>query len=443
MQVDKALIVGLGQTGFSCARYLRAQGTEVTVVDSREHPPMLHDLERAHPDIKIHTGGFQPVLFADPGLLVVSPGVSISEAVIADALKRGIDVIGDVGLFVESASSPIIAITGSNGKSTVTALVGAMCKEADLDTAVGGNIGVPVLDLLRDPEPDLYVLELSSFQLEVTPYLPCAAATVLNVSADHMDRYDDLEAYALTKASVYAEARFCVGNRDDTRVRAMLAANPQSRFFTLQAPQMASDYGILEHAGQSWLACGDRKLMPVADVPLNGRHNLANVLAAMALAEAVKVPVDAMVRAVRCFKGLAHRSERVLEHDGVRWVNDSKGTNVGATIAALSGADSPVVLIAGGDGKGADFTPLREAVADHARAVVLMGQDATQIATAIANVVPIVEAKDMSQAVSLAGGLAQTGDTVLLSPACASFDMFRDYQHRGEVFVAAVRKWAE
>ncbi|HEC13113.1 MAG TPA: UDP-N-acetylmuramoyl-L-alanine--D-glutamate ligase [Acidiferrobacteraceae bacterium] len=443
MQVDKALIVGLGQTGFSCARYLRAQGAKVTVVDSREHPPMLRDLERTCPDIKIHSGGLQPALFASPGLLVVSPGMSIREPVIADALNRGIDIIGDVGLFVESASSPVIAITGSNGKSTVTALVGAMCKEAGLDTAVGGNIGVPVLDLLCDPEPDLYVLELSSFQLEVTPYLPCAVATVLNVSADHMDRYDDLEAYALTKASVYAEARFCVGNRDDARVRAMLATSPRARFFTLQTPQMASDYGILEHSGQRWLACGDRQLMMVSDVPLNGRHNLANVLAAMALAEAVRVPVDAMVRAVRRFKGLAHRSEWVLEYEGVHWVNDSKGTNVGATVAALKGAGSPVVLIAGGDGKGADFTPLREAVADHARAVVLMGQAAPQIVAAIGNTVPIAEAKDMTEAVSLAGGLAQTGDTVLLSPACASFDMFRDYRHRGEVFVAAVRKWAK
>ncbi|NOZ10672.1 MAG: UDP-N-acetylmuramoyl-L-alanine--D-glutamate ligase [Gammaproteobacteria bacterium] len=443
MQVDRALIVGLGQTGFSCARYLHAQGTEVTVVDSREHPPMLRDLERTCPDIKIHSGGLQPALFVNPGLLVLSPGVSMHEPVIADALKRDIDVIGDVGLFVESISSPVIAITGSNGKSTVTALVGAMCKEAGFNTAVGGNIGVPVLDLLREPEPDLYVLELSSFQLELTPYLPCAVATVLNISADHMDRYDDLDAYALTKASVYAEARFCVGNRDDARVRAMLATNPQSRFFTLRAPQRASDYGILEHAGEAWLACGDRQLMPVSDVPLNGRHNLANVLAAMALAEAVKVPVDAMVRAVRCFKGLAHRSEWVLEHEGVHWVNDSKGTNVGATVAALKGAGSPVVLIAGGDAKGADFTPLRGAVADHARAVVLMGRDAPQIAAAMGDVVPIVEAKDMAQAVSLAAGLAQTGDTVLLSPACASFDMFRDYQHRGEAFICAVREWAQ
>jgi len=434
----KALVVGLGQTGMSCARYLAQQGYRVTVTDTRVAPPMLDRLRAELPQVEVHPGGLLPELFVDPGLLVVSPGVPLREPVIAEARARGVEVLGDVDLFVHVAQSPVVAITGSNGKSTVTALVGAMCREAGLDTAVGGNIGVPVLELLREPEADVYVLELSSFQLELVQHLPCAAAVVLNVSEDHMDRYDSVDQYAAAKAHIYDAARHCVVNADDPRVMAMAPAGCAVTTFTLSAPHDDTSYGLVEHLGGIWLAHGARLLLPAEEVPLAGRHNLANVLAAMAVAESVAVPQDAMLRAVQGFQGLPHRSALVVERNGVRWLDDSKGTNVGATVAALSGMDRPVVLIAGGDGKGADFSGLRDAVAKHARAVVLIGRDGPLIEAALANVVPTERAADMDDAVARAAALALPGDTVLLSPACASFDMFRDYVQRGEVFAAAV-----
>jgi UDP-N-acetylmuramoylalanine--D-glutamate ligase len=410
------------------------------VVDSRAHPPGLGALHAELPRLRVHTGGFDPALFQDPGLLVVSPGLSLHEPLIAAARARGIEVVGDVELFARIATAPVLAITGANGKSTVTSLVGAMCQEAGLDTAVGGNIGVPVLDLLRDPEPEVYVLELSSFQLESTASLDARAATVLNITPDHMDRYDSLADYAAAKARIFRGQGLMVLNADDPQVMAMTTAGRSSVRFGGQPPASAIDYGLTTHNGEPWLARGSRLLVPAASVPLPGRHNLLNVLAAMALAEAMHVPLDAMKRAVVRFHGLHHRTELVAERDGVRWIDDSKGTNIGATVAALSGMDSPVVLIAGGDGKGADFRALREPVAHHARAVVLIGRDAPRIEAALAGVVPVVRAPDMPAAVRAARHLARPGDVVLLSPACASFDMFRNYEHRGQVYAEAVRE---
>jgi len=436
----RALVVGLGVSGLSSARWLARQGYGVTVIDSRDQPPGLAALHAELPEVEVRTGGFDPELFRDPGLLVVSPGISLREPEIAAALARGIAVVGDVELFARAAHAPVLAITGANGKSTVTSLVGEICKEAGLDTAVGGNIGVPVLDLLRSPEPDVYVLELSSFQLETTSSLDARAATVLNLTPDHMDRYADAGEYAAAKARIFHGDGLMVLNADDSRVMAMARPGRSIVHFGAQPPASDIDYGLVTHQGETWLARGARQLMPASSVQLPGRHNLLNVLAAMALAEAMHIPLDAMKRAVARFRGLHHRTELVAERDGVRWIDDSKGTNVGATVAALSGMDAPVILIAGGEGKGADFHELREPVARLARAAVLIGRDAPQIEKALGGVVPVVHAADMRAAVREAAHLAQPGDVVLLSPACASFDMFRNYEHRGQVFAQAVQE---
>ena len=439
-KAKNALVVGLGLSGLSSARYLARQGYAVTVADSRAQPPGLAALHVELPGVAVHTGAFDPVLFRDPGLLVVSPGVSLKEPVIAEASARGVEAVGDVELFARAAKAPVIAITGANGKSTVTSLVGEMGKEAGFDTAVGGNIGVPVLDLLRTPEPEVYVLELSSFQLETTTSLNARAATVLNISPDHMDRYASVDEYVSAKARIFRGDGLMVLNADDPAVMGMSLPGRSSVRFGAGPPMSDFDYGLREHGGELWLARGERLLLPASSVPIPGRHNLMNVLAAMALAEALHVPLDAMKRAVAKFQGLHHRTELVADRDGVKWVDDSKGTNVGATIAALSGMDAPVILIAGGDGKGADFSGLREPVAKCARAVILIGRDAPQIEKALGNAVPVTRASDMHAAVRAANRIAQPGDVVLLSPACASFDMFRNYEHRGQVFAQAVRE---
>lgn len=436
----RALVAGLGLSGLSSARWLARHGYTVTVADSRVQPPGLGALHAELPGIEVRTGAFEPTQFRDTDLLVVSPGLSLREPAIADAVRAGVETVGDVELFARVARAPVLAITGANGKSTVTSLVGEMCKEGGLDTAVGGNIGVPVLDLLRQPEPDVYVLELSSFQLETTSTLNARAATVLNLTPDHMDRYDSVADYAAAKARIFHGDGLMVLNADDPLVAVMARAGRSSVRFGARPPASDIDYGLAMHNGELWLARGSRLLMPAGAVPLPGRHNLANVLAAMALAEAMHVPLDAMKRAVARFRGLRHRTELVMERDGIRWIDDSKGTNVGATIAALSGMDSPVVLIAGGEGKGADFRGLREPVAKQARAVVLIGRDAALIEQALAGAVPVVHARDMRAAVREAQRLAQPGDVVLLSPACASFDMFRNYEHRGQAFAEAVRE---
>ncbi|MCF1182833.1 UDP-N-acetylmuramoyl-L-alanine--D-glutamate ligase [Marichromatium gracile] len=440
----KTLVVGLGKTGLSCARYLHAQGVPTAVTDSRAQPPGLDALRESLPELAVFVGGFEREVFEAAEQLVVSPGVALAEPLIAAAIARGVEVVGDIELFARAARAPICAITGSNGKSTVTSLVGLMARLAGRRAAVGGNLGEPALELL-DARAELYVLELSSFQLETTHSLGAEVAVVLNLSPDHMDRYPDLAAYAAAKARIYRGARVAVVNRDDPEVMAMVAAEPARALigFTLGAPG-ADDYGVRRHRGEDWICRGDTPLLECARLALAGRHNLANALAALALAEACGLPREACCKALTNFPGLAHRCELVRERDGVRWYDDSKGTNPGATVAALDGLvgendPARVVLIAGGDGKGADFTPLRPAVARTARAVVLLGRDAPLIETVLDGVVPHRHAADMAEAVRLAAELAQPGDRVLLSPACASFDMFEGYAHRGRVFAEAVR----
>jgi UDP-N-acetylmuramoylalanine--D-glutamate ligase len=439
-QSKRALVVGLGATGVSCVRYLMTLGYDVSAIDSRAEPPLLAEIKREFPNLPVHTGGFAADWFIRAELLVVSPGVSLREPAIARALSAGCEAVGDIELFARAAKAPVLAITGANGKSTVTSLVGEMCRAATLSTRVGGNIGVPALSLLGSREPDVYVLELSSFQLETTASLNARAATVLNLTPDHMDRYGSLDEYAEAKARIFRGDGAMILNADDAQVRRMTQPSRRTAHFSLGTPASSSDYGLRGQGGETWLVRGEEKLLPTTDLRLPGRHNVANVLAALALTDVLGLALEAQRKAIRAFKGLPHRTELVAETNGVRWINDSKGTNVGATVAALNGMEAPVVLIAGGDGKGADFTGLRPACAARARAVVLIGRDAARIEAALAGQVATTHAADMRAAVHAARSLARPGDIVLLSPACASFDMYKNYEHRGEVFRAAVQE---
>ncbi|MBL1278043.1 MAG: UDP-N-acetylmuramoyl-L-alanine--D-glutamate ligase [Ectothiorhodospiraceae bacterium] len=464
------LIVGLGQTGLSCARFLARCGVPFAVTDNREQPPALNTLRSEQKDIVISVGGFDAELFDGAQRVVVSPGVSLQEPLIAKAQQRGVNIMGDIELFARAAQAPVVAITGSNGKSTVTLLLAEMFKDAGKDVRVGGNIGTPALDLLTDEEPDVYVLELSSFQLDCTQSLQAAASVVLNISPDHMDRYADIAAYAASKQTVYGcsfdanakdvPARTAIINRDDAMVSAMSVSGRAVVSFGLAAPddnssahnnsdhENSSDnnsghenYGRIDAGdGHFWLARGSQQLMSVNALGMVGEHNQANALAALALGEAMGLPLPSMLETLKAFSGLPHRLQRVAEVAGVTWLNDSKGTNVGATLAAIQGLTAPLMLIAGGQGKGADFSPLHDAVKDKVRVVILMGEDAALIETALANAVPVVRVETMSAAVNKASELAQSGDTVLLSPACASFDMFEGFVARGNAFMAEVHK---
>ena len=452
------LVVGLGKSGLSAVRALKALGATVAVTDSRVDPPGLPALRQEFPDVPCHLGGFEPAAFAGAARLLVSPGVAVATPAIAAAAARGVPVWGDIELLARLTQAPVAAITGSNGKSTVTTLLGLMAERAGLRAAVGGNLGTPALELWlreegdraqgtgREPgavhAPDLYVLELSSFQLETTHDLNARVATVLNISPDHMDRYRTLDDYIAAKRRVFHGDGVMVLNADDPAVMAMAAPGRKVLRFTLDEPD-ESGFGLRRDGGETWLARGREHWTPASELKISGDHNLANALAALAMGHSLGLRQDAMLVALREFDGLAHRTTLVLEQAGVRWFDDSKGTNVGATVAAVRGFPGPVVLIAGGDGKGQDFAPLRAALTDKARAVVLIGRDAPLIAAALGDSVPVHPTMDMNQAVARAAQLAQPGDCVLLSPACASFDMFSGYEERGAVFAAAVRRLVE
>jgi len=437
----RTLVIGLGETGLSVARYLSRRGVPVAIVDSREQPPGLERMRSGElADVALFLGGFSEEAFERAEQIVISPGVSLDEPHVAAARARGIPVIGDVELFAQAAHAPVVAVTGSNGKSTVVTLLSAMARRAGVDVRTGGNIGTPALDLIEDTEPALYVLELSSFQLETVHSLHLQAAAILNISEDHMDRYGDLADYAAAKRVIYTSADLQVVNADDPVVLALAdPARPQVRF--AQQVPAAGEFGLLQLDGVTWLARGSERLLPATTIRLAGRHNLANALAALALGEAAGLPLDAMLETLAEFQGLPHRMQFVAEHGGVRWYNDSKGTNVGATLAAIEGLEGPLVLIAGGDGKGADFTPLATALADKGRGCVLIGHDAPLLEAVLADVLPIQRAADMAGAVQQAAAMAIPGDTVLLSPACASTDMYRNYIERGERYMRAVQEY--
>lgn len=442
--LGRTLIIGLGKTGLSCARYLAARGIEVAVADDRSEPPGLAALREELPDVAVFLGEYPQHAIQRAQLLVVSPGVSLRHPALTAAAARGQEIIGDIELFARAVRGqatpvPVVAITGANGKSTVTSLLGQMAQAAGRDVRVGGNLGTPALELLAGDRPELYVLELSSFQLESTCSLNAAAATVLNLTPDHMDRYRSLDEYSAAKQRVFRGDGVMVLNADDASVNAMALPERRVRRFTLATPA-TGEYGVRQHGGQDWLACGEETLLPVSSLRIPGRHNVANALAALALGAAVNLPMAAMLTTLRAYTGLPHRTQWVAQRDGVTWYNDSKGTNVGATLAALSGMPGQVVLIAGGEGKDADFSPLRAVAAAKARAIVLIGRDAALMEAALAGAAPIYHAASMEAAVAQARAVAQAGDTVLLSPACASFDMFDNYEHRGQVFTAAVLK---
>lgn len=433
-----SVVVGLGKTGLACARHLVGRGDRVIVIDSRERPPGLPDLRRTLPDVEVRLGGFDEGVLSLADRLIVSPGVSLREPFVAAALRRNLTVLGDIELFAVAARAPIVGITGSNGKSTVTELVAAILRQARRKVLTGGNIGIPALDLLREPEPELYLLELSSFQLERTRSLKCKVAAVLNVSRDHIDHHGDMDAYVAAKASIFDDCEVAVINRDDALVRDMPGSGQATMSFGAGEPA-AGQYGLIRRGGQAWLARGARLLIPETGLRLIGRHNTTNVLAALAIGEALGIERQTMLESVQSFRGLPHRTQWVADTGGVKWINDSKGTNVGASVAAIESMRGAVVLIAGGDGKGADFAPLAEAM-KRARGAILLGSDAARLEQVLQPVCPTHRASDMNQAVAIARQVARRGDTVLLSPACSSLDMFANYEARGDAFMNAVRR---
>lgn len=435
---SKVLVVGLGVTGLSVAYFFQNLGIRFAITDSREKPPLMAEFLEQFPDAAMFAGGFDESAFSVATHLVISPGVSLNEKAIVKALANGAKLISDIDLFACAVEEPVLAITGSNGKSTVTTMVGKMAQADGKKVAMGGNLGTPALDLLQEGA-ELYVLELSSFQLERTSVFKALAATVLNLSADHMDRHGDMAGYAREKARVFHGGGVMVLNADDPMVIAMRDPARPTLTFSIKQP---ADFYLKSLDGGEYLMQGEKVLMPLAELPLEGRHNAANALAALALGSAAGLAESAMCKALKRFKGLAHRMQRVAEVKGVTWINDSKATNIGACVAALQGYGDKVVLIAGGDAKGADMHELAPAVAAKAKHVILMGKDAHLIAEAISGQVPLEFAGNMAEAVQIAAKIARPGDNVLLSPACASLDQYRNYQDRGDKFTKAVLELA-
>ena len=436
-----SVVAGLGRTGASCVRYLLRRGVRVAVTDSRAAPPGLAELERQAGGLDMRLGGFDLSLLEGASQLLLSPGISLREPIATRARERGIEVLGDIELFARAASAPVVAVTGTNGKSTVTTLVAQMAAADGRRVLAGGNLGEPALDLLEQPAPDLYVLELSSFQLETTHKLQLLGGVVLNVSADHMDRYDSLASYAAAKARLLRHAATAVLNLDDPLVAAMRRAGQPTLTYSLSSRR--ADFTLLDTVRGPALARRGEALLPVSRLKITGLHNAANALAALALGESAGLSRAGMLSALENFEGLPHRSQWVAEVQGVAYVNDSKGTNVGATLAAAQGSRTPLVLIAGGDGKQQDFAPLAQGLRGRVHDAVLIGRDAPAIEAALAGVCRTHRAASLPEAVRKASQVANPGDTVLLSPACASLDMFRDYAQRGEVFAQAVRALAQ
>ncbi len=434
------LVVGLGVTGLSVVRFLHKQKKNIVVVDSRNNPPGLKELKEEFADVSFYSGEFDEALFMGAQQIVVSPGVALKEPVIQHVIAQGVNVVGDIELFAQQINKPVIAVTGSNGKSTVISLLGEMAKSANINAQIGGNIGVPALEIINE-NIELYILELSSFQLESLHSLQPVAAAVLNVSPDHMDRYESFEDYIETKKHIYKNCKVAVINRDDKKVNAMQAGQNLVSGFTLNSPAQG-EFGLREFNNEIFLCKGGKKLIAQNELKISGAHNVANVLAALALGEAANLPMSDMLKTLKIFSGLKHRTQWVAEKNNVTWVNDSKGTNVGASLAAIEGLQvkNKLLLIAGGIAKDADFSPLKNAICEKVRTVILMGKDAPKIEKILQSCVPVFYAKDMQDAVNIAADLAHPKDTVLLSPACASFDMFNSYEHRGELFIDAVER---
>jgi UDP-N-acetylmuramoylalanine--D-glutamate ligase len=434
------IVVGLGKSGMSLVRFLAKQGVSFAVADTRDNPPELATLRQDYPQVEVRCGELDVEFLCRADELYVSPGLALATPALQQAAARGVKLSGDIELFARNAKAPIVAISGSNAKSTVTTLVGEMAAAAGKRVAVGGNLGTPALDLLDD-SVELYVLELSSFQLETTDQLGAEVATVLNVSEDHMDRYSGLPAYHLAKHRIFRGARQVVVNRQDALSRPLIGEGLPCWTFGLNTPDFHG-FGLREENGEKYLAFQFDTLMPVRELKIRGAHNQSNALAALALGHAVGLPFDAMLSALRTFTGLAHRCQWLRERAGVSYYDDSKATNVGAALAAIEGLGVDItgklVLIAGGDGKGADFSALRAPVVAYCRVVVLLGRDAELLAKTFGDAVPLVRVKTLEEAVQRAAEWAQDGDAVLLSPACASLDMFKNFEERGRLFAHAV-----
>lgn len=434
------IVVGLGKSGMSVVRHLARRGQPFAVVDTRANPPELATLQAQYPEIEVRCGELDVDFLCRASELLVSPGLAVSTPALQAAAARGVKLSGDIELFAREARAPIVAITGSNAKSTVTTLVGEMAQAAGRKVAVGGNLGTPALDLLND-DVELYVLELSSFQLETTEQLNAEVATCLNVSEDHMDRYAGLPAYHQAKHRIFRGARQVVVNRDDRLSRPLVGEEVPIWSFGLGKPDFKG-FGLIEENGEKYLAFQFEVLMPARELKMRGAHNQSNALAALALGHAVGLPFAAMLQTLRTFAGLPHRCQWVGERAGVSYYDDSKATNVGAALAAIGGLgadiDGKLVLIAGGDGKGADFSALREPIARYCREVILLGRDAGRLASVLQDAVALKQVQGLEEAVQRAAECALPGDAVLLSPACASLDMFMNFEERGRLFAAAV-----
>jgi UDP-N-acetylmuramoylalanine--D-glutamate ligase len=455
LQGKIVLVLGMGETGLSMVKWLSRQGAKVRVADSRMEPPNWKEIMEIFPTVQVYKGKFEAKIFDDIEMIAISPGVPLADPCVQQAIQRGIPVVGDMVLFtwaLEQNSMPkpkVVAITGSNGKTTVTAMVHTMLQKSGWNVEVAGNIGPAVLNALMQRMdagnlPQVWVLEISSFQLETTHNLNADVATVLNLSEDHFDRYAGMQDYTMAKARVFLHEKNGEGiqvlNRNDPGVCAMALAGRKQITFGMDEPPTQTDFGIMHDGDDLWLVEGNAQLMKTSELVVSGLHNAVNALAGLALCRALGVSIDPLLSALREFRGLPHRMEKVAAFNGITFYDDSKSTNVGATVAALNGMKQKVVLIAGGDGKGQDFSYLKQSVANNARAVVLIGRDAGIITGELKDCgVPLHFAVTMEEAMQKSFLLAQTGDVVLLSPACASFDMFRNYIHRAEVFVAAVK----
>lgn len=434
------LIIGLGETGLSCARYFHRRKFPFTVLDSRLHPPKLSEFQKKFPQTPYHLGPFAPIYFKDCNELIISPGIDLNEKNIRLAINQyKLKPLGDIELFAQQARAPIIAITGSNAKGTVTSLVSDMIGQANLKVAVGGNIGKPALDLLDEPKPDFYVLEISSFQLETTYNLRPKLASILNISPDHLDRHKTLTAYIQAKQRIYRECDIALWNRED--LNTYPDAKPKKIIsFGLNKQKLNSQEFSLQVINQKvFIAKGNQILLPIEKMLIKGQHNWANALAALTIGHAIGLPTPEMLTALCQFKGLPHRCQWIKEHEGVCWYNDSKATNVGATLAALNGLgpsiSGKIILIAGGLAKGADFSLLQDPTKQYVKKMILIGHDAPLLKKALEKSTLVEISTDLAQAVNLAHQTAVAGDIVLLSPACASMDMFKNYEERGDIFV--------
>jgi len=434
---DMDLVYGLGSTGLSVARFLARHEVAARFVDSRDRPPGIDELQDIYADAETVTGKTPKKLLGKTTRIIVSPGIADSDAYLQEARDAGVEIVSDIELFVQEAKAPFVAVTGSNGKSTVTTLLSLMCMAAGKTGLAGGNLGVPALDLLVEDEPDFYLLELSSFQLQRTEHLPAKVAILLNISPDHLDWHASEDEYRQAKYRILDQAEAAVINRADDEIDEHLPKNIHRVSFGLDEPE-ADQYGLLPDEGELFLARGDQLLLSITDVAMVGAHNQANALAALAAGELIGLDMSSMLQVLNEFPGLPHRMQLAGRVAGVQYINDSKATNVGAAIASVESVEGPVVLIAGGQGKGGDFDKLATTTCSRLRAALLIGEDAPLLDAAFEDLTPTEQVADMQAAVMRAAEIAEAGDTVLLAPACASFDQHANYQARGDAFCRAV-----